>query len=126
MRKDIRIKTALTVGFGLMMMGTAPTLAQDYTSVSVTQITVTNVTVTNGSYAAQASSQGARIYHHYGENFCPAGLQPVTISGVICCGQPNQGISYQQAMMTSAPRHKVKRYKPQSNCAVGTKGCTYD
>lgn len=122
----MRIKAILATGFGLMMMGATPTLAQDYTSVSITQITLTNVTVTNGSYAAQASSQGAKIYPHHGENFCPAGLQPVTISGVVCCGQPNQNISYQQAKMTAAPRKVVKRYKAQSNCTVGTKGCTYD
>lgn len=36
----MRIKTDLAVGFCLMMVGTAPTLAHDYTSVSVTQITV--------------------------------------------------------------------------------------
>ncbi|MBK46242.1 MAG: hypothetical protein CMN20_13265 [Roseovarius sp.] len=35
-------------------------------------------------------------------NFCPAGLQPVTLDGVICCGTPNQAQSYQQAM-----RHPV-------------------
>lgn len=52
----MRFKIILAAGFGLGMAGTAPTLAQDYTSVSVTQVVLTNVTVTSGSYAAQASS----------------------------------------------------------------------
>ncbi len=32
------------------------------------------------------------------ENFCPAGLQPVSVSGVISCGTPTETVSYQQAM----------------------------
>lgn len=93
----MRINTVLTAGFGLMMMGAVPAMAID-----------------------------AKIYPYHGENFCPAGLQPITITGVICCGQPNQQISYEQAKMTAAPRH-VRGYKAkQSSCPVGTKGCTYD
>ncbi|MDB0053173.1 hypothetical protein N9F04_05660 [Ascidiaceihabitans sp.] len=86
------------------------------------------MTVTSGSYAAQASSQGAKIYHHHGENFCPAGLQPVTISGVVCCGVPNQNMSYQQVMMTPAPPKVVQQrvIRRQAAYQVGTKGCTYD
>ncbi len=55
-------------------------------------------------------------------NYCPAGLQPITLSGVICCGVPNQGQSYQsmypQAKRTySAPRKRAA-------CPVGAKGCS--
>ena len=53
----MRIKTVLTAGFGLVMMGAVPTMAMD-----------------------------AKIYPYHGENFCPAGYQPITISGVVCCG----------------------------------------
>ena len=97
----MRIKTVLTAGFGLMMMGAAPAFAE------------------------------AKIYPYHAENFCPAGYQPITISGVICCGQPNQSISYQQAKMTPAPRkakrhvHRVRSQR-QVSCQVGTKGCTFD
>lgn len=56
------------------MARTAPTFAHDDTSVLVTQIVPANVTVTSRSYAAQASSLGAKIHLHHGENFCPAGL----------------------------------------------------
>ncbi|KIN71674.1 hypothetical protein [Sulfitobacter guttiformis] len=65
------------------------------------------------------------------ENYCPAGLQPVTINGVICCGQPNQRITYQSAMahpVAKAKTHRVvRKHRPvRSSCPVGTKGCTFD
>ena len=100
MREDMRIKTVLTAGFGLMMMGAVPAMAMD-----------------------------AKIYPYHGENFCPAGYQPITISGVVCCGLPNQSMSYQQVKMTPAPRAKAKHHYHKaktSSCEVGTKGCTYD
>ena len=98
----MRIRTVLAAGFGLMMMGAVPAMAMD-----------------------------AKIYAYHGENFCPAGFQPITISGVICCGQPNQQMSYQKVKMTAAPRAKAKHHRhthkaKSASCAVGTKGCTYD
>ena len=68
------------------------------------------------------------------ENYCPTGLQPVSINGVICCGQPNTRTSYQSAMAHPVAKKKVSkvykvRHKPRpvrSYCAVGTKGCTFD
>lgn len=94
----MRIKTALMAGFGLMMMGAAPAMAD------------------------------AKIYPYHGKNYCPAGLQPVTISGVICCGTPNQSMSYQKVMMNAAKRHKPKRHthrvKSTYDCPIGTKGCS--
>lgn len=82
-----------------------------------------------GTGAAMAQDQsGPKVYaYHSQHNFCPAGLQPVTIDGTICCGTPNQGISYQQALA-----HPVKkrirhvRKVRQSSCPVGTKGCTFN
>ena len=57
-----------------------------------------------------AASAGDRVYRYdSAANYCPAGLQPVTISGVICCGKPNAG-SYQQAMMHPVS-HARKRHK---------------
>lgn len=60
-------------------------------------------------------------------NFCPAGLRPVTLDGVICCGTPNQAQSYQQAMrhpvthrVHAAPRSARPRY---DDCPPGAKGC---
>ena len=64
--------------------------------------------------AAPAMAQEAKIYAFHGAgNYCPAGLQPVTINGTVCCGTPNAG-SYQQAMMHPTPRKKhvhVKKHK---------------
>ncbi|WP_415403659.1 hypothetical protein [Tateyamaria sp. SN3-11] len=75
-----------------------------------------------------ALANGPKIYsYHSSHNFCPAGLQPVTMDGVICCGRPNQSMSYQQVMAhpVAKKRHKAKRvyHARQSNCPVGTKGC---
>ncbi|QUJ77106.1 hypothetical protein KDD17_03500 [Sulfitobacter albidus] len=64
-------------------------------------------------------------------NYCPTGLQPVSINGVICCGSPNQHISYQSAMShpVAKKRHKI-RHKPiqraKAHCPIGTKGCSID
>ena len=43
------------------------------------------------------------------QNFCPHGLQPVSINGVICCGTPNQHVSYQKALRHPAPKKKVHK-----------------
>lgn len=80
------------------------------------------------SALAQSHSGGPKIYaYKSSHNFCPAGLQPVTMDGVICCGRPNQGISYQQALAHHvAKKRHVHRVRKQSSCPVGTKGCTFD
>lgn len=78
---------------------------------------------------AQVAAE-AKIYPYHGANYCPAGLQPITISGVICCGTPNQHMSYQQAMAHPVAkkkhRHVVKRHvrSARPTCQPGTKGCT--
>jgi hypothetical protein len=62
-------------------------------------------------------------------NYCPAGLQPVTISGTISCGSPNKTVTYQQ-MMTHPQKARVK-HKPKATyrrsarptCDPGAKGC---
>ena len=76
--------------------------------------------------AAPAMAEGVRIYPYASkENYCPTGLQPITINGVICCGQPNQSQSYQQVM--SHPQRKAKRkvYRARAvdTCPEGVKGC---
>ncbi|MEQ6202574.1 hypothetical protein ABMC88_05920 [Sulfitobacter sp. HNIBRBA2951] len=67
-------------------------------------------------------------------NYCPAGLQPVSIDGVICCGKPNTRTSYQSTMshpVAKKKHHKVvqkKRHvrRAKAQCQLGTKGCTFD
>ena len=56
------------------------------------------------------------------ENYCPAGLQPITIAGVICCGVPNQSMTYQQVMRHPAPK-RVHRVRAAKVCPEGAKGC---
>ncbi|KIC51404.1 hypothetical protein RA29_02195 [Tateyamaria sp. ANG-S1] len=89
-------------------------------------ITAATVYALLSTGAALADSHsGPKIYpYHSQHNYCPAGLQPVTMDGVICCGRPNQHITYQQAL--AHPVKKRVRHVRQSSCPVGTKGCTYD
>lgn len=62
-------------------------------------------------------------------NYCQSGMQPVSINGIICCGVPNQGISYQQAMAHPAGGTKRRvvrassRPTARSYCPEGEKGC---
>ncbi len=59
------------------------------------------------------------------ENFCPSGLQPVTSNGAICCGVPNQDMTYDQAMAYStSKRATVTKAHAASDCPAGTKGCS--
>lgn len=59
------------------------------------------------------------------ENHCPAGLRPVVIGGVICCGTPNHAMSYQQAMAHPAQgaATRLARRVADPYCAEGMKGC---
>jgi hypothetical protein len=71
--------------------------------------------------AMPALADGPRVYaYQSNDNFCPAGLQPITLNGVICCGTPNQSLTYQQMMRTPARR---VRYSGSMSCPVGQKGC---
>ncbi|MFX0540576.1 hypothetical protein ACEWPM_002435 [Roseovarius sp. S4756] len=75
---------------------------------------------------APALAVEAKIYpYHSKENYCPAGLQPITLSGVICCGVPNQHQTYQQvkAHPVTRARHTPARYSASPNCREGEKGC---
>lgn len=48
-------------------------------------------------------------------NYCPAGLSPVTIGGVVCCGVPNAGPAY-----THKPQRRV--HKPRGQYVATGKG----
>ena len=76
-----------------------------------------------GTGAALAQDAPKIYAFHSKHNYCPAGLQPVTMDGTICCGQPNQSISYQQALAHAAAK---KRRVQRASCPVGTKECTFD
>ncbi|WP_298675795.1 hypothetical protein [uncultured Lentibacter sp.] len=67
-------------------------------------------------------------YPYSGENNCPTGLSPIVMGGVICCGTPNQEVSYSSMMAEPAPRKRYKartvRYLPRDTCIEGEKGCS--
>ncbi|WP_104017718.1 hypothetical protein [Roseovarius nitratireducens] len=70
-----------------------------------------------------ALADGPGIYAYAGTaNYCPAGLQPVSINGVICCGEPNRAQSYQQAKQHPATRIRSARAR-YDECLPGMKGC---
>ncbi|MGR3547547.1 MAG: hypothetical protein ACU0CB_08060 [Roseovarius sp.] len=76
--------------------------------------------------AAPAMAQSAKVYAYESKaNYCPAGLQPVTLNGVICCGQPNQTQTYQQVMRHPVAKVRHRSYTATShlNCPEGAKGC---
>ncbi|MFK7941013.1 MAG: hypothetical protein AB8B82_16655 [Roseovarius sp.] len=81
---------------------------------------------------AGSASAEMKVYpYHSKENYCPAGLQPVTMSGVICCGTPNTKQSYQSVMAHPTPKKKhhkkthshVHKTHGSNTCPEGTKGC---
>ncbi len=57
-------------------------------------------------------------------NYCPAGLQPVSISGAICCGTPNRQGTYQAAKQHGGTYQRVTSTRKRVACPVGQKGCT--
>ncbi|GAW33281.1 hypothetical protein RA2_00317 [Roseovarius sp. A-2] len=73
-----------------------------------------------------ALAGGVGIYAYESRaNFCPAGLQPVSLNGVICCGTPNQEQTYQQTMRHPVTRvtHRVRSARAHLSCPAGVKGC---
>ena len=79
--------------------------------------------------SAPAIADSMKYYPYHGHNFCPAGLQPISMGGVICCGTPNTHVTYREMM-----RHPVRSHsqpvafldKGQVRspvCQEGQKGC---
>lgn len=75
--------------------------------------------------AAPAAAEGVKLYPYAAkENYCPAGLQPVSIAGVICCGKPNQSMTYQQVMAHPVRKRVKKVHHVRADvCPEGQKGC---
>ncbi|WP_397543693.1 hypothetical protein [Roseovarius salis] len=74
-----------------------------------------------GFVALPASAGGPTLYSYPAkENYCPSGLQPVVMGGVICCGQPTTSMTWHEVK-----RHPVQRarYTARDNCVAGQKGC---
>jgi hypothetical protein len=65
-------------------------------------------------------------------NYCPAGLQPVTLGGAIGCGTPNQPMTYAEVKahpVVHRHRHPHRavtlRRSARVPCPAGAKGCSY-
>jgi hypothetical protein len=70
-------------------------------------------------------AQEARVYAVPSKaNYCPAGLQPVTIDGTVSCGVPNQSVSYRQNQRHPFPARTHRTYSARANCVIGEKGCS--
>ncbi|MFK7874694.1 MAG: hypothetical protein AB8B71_02785 [Paracoccaceae bacterium] len=77
-----------------------------------------------GVLAAGSVAAEGKIYpYHAKHNYCPAGLQPVTVGGVICCGTPNQHVSYNAMLRHGATK---KRRSRAADCPIGQKGCNFN
>lgn len=96
MRDLMRILPTLATGLALAIFTATASLAQDAKT-----------------YAVPSNA-----------NYCPAGLQPVTVDGSICCGVPNQHMTYQQAMQHPVRVKKTRTYSARVNCQIGAKGCS--
>ncbi|MBV2360040.1 hypothetical protein KUH32_09660 [Thalassococcus sp. CAU 1522] len=78
-------------------------------------------------YMGDGTHKPSVIVHPYhAENHCPAGLQPVTVGGVICCGTPTPGAkSYYNPAGHKKVVHKVRRAAPRAMAVEGEKGVVY-
>lgn len=78
--------------------------------------------------AAHNPNSNVLVHSYAGANYCPQGLQPVTIGGVVCCGTPNAG-AYYNAPGKKRVVHKVRTrtvYRTALPDAVeGEKGVIY-
>ncbi|MDF1853993.1 hypothetical protein [Pseudooceanicola sp.] len=62
--------------------------------------------------AAPAMAMDAKLYPYQASaNYCPAGLQPIVLGGVICCGVPNQSVSYTSMKQHPVSQRRVYRQK---------------
>lgn len=76
-------------------------------------------------YTQPASNEMAIWAYPAKANYCPAGLQPVVVGGVICCGQPTH-VGYQSNNHPKLRRaHTPKPYVAYSKGYVAT-GKGYD
>lgn len=113
------VARAMIVGSAAMLLA-GPAMAQQQVIVIIS-----TPNYAPAYMAPAARDVGIRRYASH-ENYCPAGLQPVTIDGSISCGAPNRYQSYQQAMrhpVQHVRQNKARHYSARPNCPVGAKGC---
>ena len=59
--------------------------------------------------APAMAGNGMPTYPYHAANNCPAGLSPIVMGGVICCGTPNQNVSYSSMMAHPVAKKKVHK-----------------
>ena len=76
--------------------------------------------------ATNDPNSNALVHSYNAPNYCPAGLQPVMMGGVICCGTPNAG-AYIDRPGKAQRVHKPARVRhaPRAYAPVGEKGVVY-
>jgi hypothetical protein len=82
--------------------------------------------------AGQVSAEPKLYAYPSSANYCPAGLQPVTLGGAIGCGTPNQPMTYAEVkahpvVHRHPHRHRTAALRRSARvpCPVGAKGCSY-
>lgn len=71
---------------------------------NVTMLAAAGLMLGAGGAPAHDNRDMPRVYAVPVANLCPAGLRPVTVDGVISCGRPNRGGSYDAMKATPATR----------------------
>lgn len=80
-------------------------------AVAATIATTSQAFAWGDMYMGKSVSSGKpQILAYGGPNYCPTGLQPVVLNGVICCGTPNGSMSYQQMMAHPMPRKAARAH----------------
>lgn len=68
----------------------------------------------------------ATLEHYYAApNYCPAGLQPVLVGGVVCCGQANAGAYVDRPGKAVRKVTYKPKYTPRAYAPAGEKGVVY-
>ncbi|MDA7428216.1 hypothetical protein PGB28_07080 [Primorskyibacter aestuariivivens] len=67
-------------------------------------------------------NSGQMFPYQASANYCPSGLQPIVMNGVICCGTPTTTEHYYNAPVRTKKRshHRTRAYAP-----AGVKGVVY-
>lgn len=87
-------------------------------------LALAGVMTMGGAATALADGHNTILVHPYkAANYCPAGLQPVTVGGVICCGTPNTSAHYVDRPGGKRHYRKVaKRHQSKYYAVEGEKG----
>ena len=76
-------------------------------------LAATALTVLGAPAFANGNGQASIYAYQASANYCPSGLQPIVLNGVICCGTPNTHVSYSSMMRHPAPAPQRRVYQAQ-------------